>query len=196
MKETKKQHAFAVDRDERNKRRRALRHVEHTHYMVHQDGQQLENEREFETCAEHAEDRQIVAEMTHSFVSTINFYKSEYGGARPHDEAVKEALALDESRRQWVEGLEPEKVDWRHIAAVGEHSMSDALALWTRVREAADDELETGRRAAKVAGNNIEAYALAQFLALRDSFADQWQPQGGIESAMIDMLAVAFSRRA
>jgi hypothetical protein len=77
MKETKKQHAFAVDRDERNKRRRALRHVEHTHYMVHQDGQQLENEREFETCAEHAEDRQIVAEMTHSFVSTINFYKSE-----------------------------------------------------------------------------------------------------------------------
>jgi hypothetical protein len=32
-------------------------------------------------------------------------------------------------------------VDWRHIAAVGEHSMSDALALWTRVREAADDEL-------------------------------------------------------
>ncbi len=47
-----------------------------------------------------------------------------------------------------------------------------------------------------MAGNNIEAYALAQFLAIRDSFADQWQPQGGIESAMIDMLAVAFSRRA
>jgi hypothetical protein len=33
--------------------------------------------------------------------------------------------------------------------------MIDALSLWTRLREAADDELECGRRAAKVAGNNI-----------------------------------------
>jgi hypothetical protein len=76
---------------------------------------------------------------------------------------------------------------------VGEHGMGEALALWTRVREAADDELETGRRAAKVAGNHTGAYALAQFLAVRDAFADQWQPRGGIESAMVDMLTVAYS---
>ncbi len=61
------------------------------------------------------------------------------------------------------------------------------------MREAADDELECGKRAAKVAGNHVDAYALAQYLAIRDAFADQWQPQGGIESAMIDMLTVAFS---
>jgi hypothetical protein len=34
---------------------------------------------------------------------------------------------------------------------------------------------------------------MAQFLAIRDSFADQWQPNGGIESAMIDMMTIAFS---
>ncbi len=62
------------------------------------------------------------------------------------------------------------------------------MSLWTRVKDAAIEKLESGRRAAKVIDDT-----LAQFLAIRDYFADQWQPTGGIESAMIDMLAVAFS---
>ena len=32
-----------------------------------------------------------------------------------------------------------------------------------------------------------------QFLALRDSFRAQWQPQGGIEDALIDSLALAHT---
>lgn len=57
------------------------------------------------------------------------------------------------------------------------------------MREAADDELESGKRGAKIAGDNTTPYSLAQYLAIRDSFADQWQPQGGIESAMVEMLS-------
>jgi len=193
MTKKEKQRPFKVDRDGRDKRRRALRRVEHTHAMRHKDGRELENNREFETCAEHAEDRQIVAELARDFAATIDFYKSEYGGAKTHEEAVKQALASNYSRRDYVQGLEPEKVNWGHISAIGAHSMGDALSLWTRLREAADDELESGIRASKVSGHNTEAYALAQFLAIRDSFADQWQPHGGIESAMIDMLTVSFS---
>jgi len=60
-------------------------------------------------------------------------------------------------------------------------------------RESANDELESGKRGAKVAGDNADPYPLAQYLAIRDSFADQWKPQGGIESAMVEMLAVAYS---
>jgi hypothetical protein len=70
---------------------------------------------------------------------------------------------------------------------------TDAAKLWARVREAADDELECGKRGAKAAGDNTNPYTLAQYLAIRDSFLDQWQPQGGIESAMIEMLTIAFS---
>ena len=61
------------------------------------------------------------------------------------------------------------------------------------MRKAADDELECGKRGVRVAGYDPSPYALAQYLVIRDSFADQWLPQGGIESAMIEMLAVAFS---
>ena len=131
--------------------------------------------------------------MARSFIGTIEYYKADYGGAKPHDEAVKETLSMNEWRRKQIEGLQPENVDWTHIAAVAEVCMNDGLKLWARVREVADDELESGRRAAKVTGDNTDTYALAQFLAIRDSFADQWQPNGGIESAMIDMLTIAFS---
>jgi hypothetical protein len=193
MTQKKKKRSYEVDHDERNKRRRALHRSERVHLMIPDEGDKIENRRVIETSLEQTEGRQIVAEMAQAFISTVEFYKTEYGGSKPHDEAVKEALSMTEHRREWVQGLQPEKVDWGHIAAVAEVSMEDGLQLWSRVREAADDELETGRRAAKITGSNTEAYALAQFLAIRDAFADQWQPQGGIESAMIDMMAVSFS---
>ncbi len=51
MKETKKQHAFDIDRDERNKRRRALRRVQKRHYVSMDDDRTLEKKRDYETCA-------------------------------------------------------------------------------------------------------------------------------------------------
>lgn len=56
-----------------------------------------------------------------------------------------------------------------------------------------DANSRSGRRSAKVVGANHEPFELAGFLAIHDAFADQWQPNGGIESAIIDMLAIAFS---
>jgi hypothetical protein len=70
MKETKKQRPFAVDREKRNKRRRALRHVEQNHLMISADGSELESKREFETCPEYAEERQIVGELAAAFINS------------------------------------------------------------------------------------------------------------------------------
>lgn len=70
--------------------------------------------------------------------------------------------------------------------------MRAALAVWARVGLAATDELETGRLAAAGirASTPIE---LARFYSVRDAFVGKWQPRGGIESAMIDMLAQTFT---
>ncbi|MCA1575846.1 MAG: hypothetical protein LC794_00625 [Acidobacteria bacterium] len=89
--------------------------------------------------------------------------------------------------------MQPQKVTWGHIAALAEVNPDDALTLWTRVLKAADDELESGKRSAKVVGHNADPFERARYLAIRDAFVDQWQPLGGIESAMIEMMAVAFS---
>ncbi|MDQ3747411.1 MAG: hypothetical protein M3367_00120 [Acidobacteriota bacterium] len=193
MTDKKKQHPFSIDRDKRKARRNALRRVEQTYGQTQEDGSKVEKKTVIDKSLERAESLSIVQEMAQAFASTMEFYKTDWGGAKPHEEAVKEALLRNEWRRGYVEGLPPEKVDWSHLAAVAEVDVNDSLTLWARVREAADDELESGRRAAQVTGNRTEPYALAQFAAIRDSFADQWQPNGGIESAMIDMMTIAFS---
>ncbi|MCA1626351.1 MAG: hypothetical protein LC742_00055 [Acidobacteria bacterium] len=193
MNEKRKMRQYEIDRERRAARRRAPRTVKHAYHLQGSDGEVVEVRRESETTPEQTEARQIAAQAARGFIETVEFYKSEMYGSLPHDEAVKKTLALNEWRRNYVQGLQPEKVEWGHIAAVAEVDTQDALKLWGRVREAADDELESGRRGAAVTGERVEPYAYAQFLAIRDSFADQWQPQGGIESAMIDMLAVAFS---
>lgn len=193
MSNKKNRRLFFIDADKRRVRRKKLRRVERTYGRTAENGSTIENKRVIEISAERAESLSIVQEMARAFASTMEFYKSDWGGAKPHNEAFKEMLSMNEWRRKYVEGLPPEKVDWGHLAAIAEVDVNDSLALWVRLREAADDELESGRRAAVIVGSKREPYALAQFLAIRDSFADQWQPNGGIESAMIDMMTIAFS---
>jgi hypothetical protein len=109
-----------------------------------------------------------------------------------HAEAVDAVLKGDEHRRGTLEGKDPQDVTWADISAIGGANVTDALELWARVRDAADDALSSGRRAAEAAGH-VGPYERAAFLAIRDAFADEWKPQGGIESAMIDQLTIAFS---
>jgi hypothetical protein len=163
-----------------------------THSKKNEDGSLTKIKEDLETNLERAEGLQIVREMAQAYIETIDFYKSDWGG-KTHDEAVESTIEHSEWRRGAVKGLRPEEVEWKHIAAVAEVSTEESLEFWKRVRAAAENELESGRRSAAIAGDKTDPYALAQFMAIRDSFADQWQPQGGIESAMIDMLTVSYS---
>jgi hypothetical protein len=181
-------------KEKRQARRRTTRHVVRKYHMENpENDKKADLKCEFEMSAEIAETTQIVQKMARSYISTVEFYKAEYGGAMSHEKAVREAAKMNEKRREWVKSVMPHKVSWGEIAAIGEHSMDDALQLWARVRETADDALESGCYSATVAGVHGEPYALAQYLAIRDAFADQWNPQGGIEFAMIDMLTVSYS---
>jgi hypothetical protein len=191
--QSRKTKPFEVDRTARAARRRTPRTVTQTQVLQPPKGEKITRTHEYETTLDDAETRQVLATAASSFNASIEFYKSEFGGGKPHDEAVKETLKCQERRRAYVEGLAVEEIDWGHLAAVAEANTDDGFKLWSRIREAADDELQSGKRGAKVAGENSTPYARAQYLAIRDSFADQWQPQGGIEWAMIDMLTFSFS---
>jgi hypothetical protein len=59
-----------------------------------------------------------------------------------------------------------------------------------------DTEFLSGHRVAKVSETaewQREPWKRARYLAIRDSFVEEWQPRGGIELAMIEMMAQAFS---
>ena len=193
MQQEKKKRSFSVDREKRQARRLAVRQTERTYGRTAEDGSKVEKTKVIEQSPERAESVAIVQEMTRAFIASIDYYKADYGGSHSHDEAVKKSLSMNEWRREQASSLHPEKVNWSHLAAIAEVDVEDSMQLWERLRETAEDELESGKRAAAIVGERQEPYVLAQFLAIRNSFADQWQPNGGIESAMIDMMTIAFS---
>jgi hypothetical protein len=167
--------------------------VRQTQLLESPAGERFTRNHEYQTSLDDAETRQVLKQAAQSFIATVEFYKSEYGGSKTPEDALAETLKCHEWRRGYVEGLAVEEINWGHLAAVAEVDTDDCFKLWSRVREAADDELQSGKRGAKVAGENSTPYLLAQYLAILDSFADQWQPQGGIEAAMVEMLAVSYS---
>jgi hypothetical protein len=192
---TRDMHAYQVDREARQTRRRTRRTKRTTHVVAQEDDltTRVECVSVRETSIEEAEQRQIVAGLARAYIATVEFHKEPHGGSMSHTEAVAATAEMQESRRKWLsEGVAVDRISWGDISAAGEANMQEALNVWMRVREAACDELEIGRRAAQV-GDHTGPWALAQFLAIRDAFADQWKPQGGIESALIDMLTIAFS---
>jgi hypothetical protein len=191
--DNRKTKLFDVDRPARAVRRRRPRTVRQTQFLESSAGERFTRNHEYQTSLEDAETRQVLNQAARSFIATLEFYKSEYGGSKTPEDALAETLKCHEWRRNYVEGLALEEINWGHLSAVAEVNTDDCFKLWARVREAADDELESGKRGAKVAGDNSTPYSLAQYLAIRDSFADQWKPQGGIESAMVEMLAVSYS---
>jgi hypothetical protein len=77
------------------------------------------------------------------------------------------------------------------------YSQAPALAqkVWQLIKDEAREEFESGHRAAQVfepVGWLREAWRRAQYLSIRESFIEQWQPQGGIDLAMIDMLTQSY----
>jgi hypothetical protein len=183
-----------IDGAARRRRKKVSRPVPRT-YTLKRDDEDVRHsmERTVERNVESAEASALVQDMGRAFANTLDFYKSDWGGAASHEDAIAMTASMNEWRRSAIDGSPPEKVSWGDISALAQIDIADGLALWARVRESADDELESGRRAASIVGSRNDPFAVAQFLAIRDSFADQWQPNFGIETAMIDMMAVAFS---
>ncbi|HEV8136384.1 MAG TPA: hypothetical protein VGP85_17015 [Pyrinomonadaceae bacterium] len=137
------------------------------------NGETLTHKHEYETTQDDSEIRQVLAEAAKSFIATIEFYKSKPGGGKSHDAALEETLKCHEWRRSYIDGLKVEEINWGQLAAVAEVNTDDCFKLWSRMRKAADDELQSGKRGARIAGDNSSPFAFAQYLAIRDSFADQ-----------------------
>jgi hypothetical protein len=86
----------------------------------------------------------------------------------------------------------PCATEWLELEALAEADPEAATRRWEEIRQAARDELACGRRAVHVVGGR--PWEQAQFLAVRDSLAEQWQPRGGLEWRLIDTLAQAYAQ--
>lgn len=70
-----------------------------------------------------------------------------------------------------------------------------AEVVWERLKGEAQAEFESGHlatRAVTSVPHRRDAWEVACFMGLRESFAQQWGVNGGIDGALIDMLAQAY----
>jgi hypothetical protein len=83
-----------------------------------------------------------------------------------------------------------------HLGALGSTDPEAATRRWDEIKGAAMDELRSGHRAAKAVQEGLDGpWQLAQFLAIRSSLIEEWQPRGGTELLLIDTLAQSFTQQ-
>jgi hypothetical protein len=85
-----------------------------------------------------------------------------------------------------------EQIAWWTLSTAMEHDPEAALAAWKRIGDAARQEWQSGHRTAQSLERGGTPWDRARFLALRETFRDDWKPRDGIESALVDLLAQSF----
>ncbi|MGD9588728.1 MAG: hypothetical protein AB7Q37_03390 [Pyrinomonadaceae bacterium] len=143
----------------------------------------------------------LIRQMHAGFVGMVAHYRSSVGGSLPIEEARKKAFractSTEEAKERFVM-LMRLPVSSLHFADL--YSLYDlaprvAEEFWENVKREGRKEFESGHLAANICfpvGYMKDVWNIARYLGVRESFIDDWNPVGGIEVALVDMLAQAF----
>lgn len=143
----------------------------------------------------------LLREMQHAYLQRVAFYRSTAGGSLSLEEARASAYYAckdKEEAKQELDKLRSYPLDIINFA--------DMLSLMTIAPRMAEDfwremkvealmEFESGHLASKAlmpVHYMRSAWNAASYLGIRASLTDEWQPRGGIELSLIDMMAQAF----
>lgn len=136
----------------------------------------------------------LASKMAQAYTAAVRYYM-DVGGLAP-DEA--EAKVREESDLAWLEEyvrtIPPDQVTWSQLARLEGQDAEVCKAAWERLKALAQEELESGLRGA----DTVEEYGWgpwgeARYIAIRQAMVEGWQPRGGGECALVDMLAQTYS---
>jgi hypothetical protein len=139
------------------------------------------------TSGDPAEIGSLARELACGHRDLVDQYQ-RYAGMGP-GEATEAALAPRDLALDRVRTEPPEQVSWATLSQAVVHDPSATLAAWERIKIAARQEWQSGHRTAQSLERASRPWDRARFLALREAFRAEWQPRGGIEAALIDLLA-------
>ncbi len=143
----------------------------------------------------------LIRQMHNAFVQTVAFYRSERGGSLSVEEARRRAFhpCADEEEAikelDLMMGLPVQNLNFADLSRLYGFAPRVAEDFWERVKKEGRAEFESGHLAANITfpeGYMKGMWNIARYLGVRESFLDDWNPQGGIEIAMIDMLAQSY----
>jgi hypothetical protein len=143
----------------------------------------------------------LLRELHHAYLEQVAFYRSKGGGSLSLEEARAKAYHVcrdEEKAKRIFEKLMSFPLDSLDFIDLYEMWPVDprlAEWIWERIKDEAGDKFMSGHLATEAM--NPEQYMrmawnVASYLGLRESFIAEWQPVGGIELSLIDMLAQAF----
>lgn len=122
------------------------------------------------------------------------YFEGEDGPERRDFELFFDKERASREALERIESGPTQMLNWADFNCVAEVDDELMIDAWKRTCDDASAEFETGHRAAKVIEVIGMPWARAQFLSLRASFRDEWQPRGGIEDSMIDAMVQAYTQ--
>jgi hypothetical protein len=139
--------------------------------------------------------------MQHSYLKRVAYYRSKIGGSYTLEQAREAAYHacadLEEAKKQLdhLRSYPLDNISFVDMLPLMTIAPSIAESFWDEMKFEALMEFESGHLAGKAlmpVGYMRTAWNLACYLGLRASLKDEWQPRGGIELSLIDMMAQAF----
>jgi hypothetical protein len=143
----------------------------------------------------------LLRELQHSYIERVAYFRSEQGGSLSLEEARAQAYHAckdeDEAKRIFdkLMSYPLDIINFVDLSEMWPVAPRLAEGFWEMLKDEARDEFESGHLASKAlvpVGWLRTAWNVASYLGLRESLIQDWQPRGGIELSLIDMLAQAF----
>ncbi len=143
----------------------------------------------------------LFRQMQHAFVKNVAYHRSEAGGSLPIDEARARAFHActnpEEAKKEFniLLSLPVENLNFVDLLELHNFAPRVAERLWESYKREGRKEFESGHLAANI---NFPVdymkglWNVARYLGVRESFIDDWNPHGGIEVALIDMMAQSW----
>lgn len=143
----------------------------------------------------------LIRQLHDSFAGMVAFYRRDSSGSMNIEEAREKAFHRCENTEeakaifQKVMSYPIHNIFFSDLHSLYGYAPRVAERLWETIKEEGRNEFESGHLAA----NTIapvhymkQAWNIAKYLGVRESFISDWQPKGGIELSLIDMLAHTF----
>ena len=143
----------------------------------------------------------LLRQMQRSYARRVAYYRSNAGGCLSVEESrarafhactdKEEALKIFDSLMR----LPLEILNFVDLAELQSYSPRSAEWFWEKLKQEGKKEFESGHLAANITfpvGYMKEMWNIARYLGVRESFLNDWKPKGGIEVALIDMIAQSY----
>ena len=143
----------------------------------------------------------LIRQMQKAFIRQVAFYRSQAGGALSIEESRQRAFHActneEEALRAFdnLIGLPLENLNFIDLMELHSFAPRVAERFWERAKVEGRAEFESGHLAANITfpvGYMKGLWNIARYLGVRESFIDDWQPKGGIEVALLDMMVQAY----